>query len=55
MTRVLTNPAPLWRLDGNRVALIRQPGRDRPKISRKQQHLRQKRHSRPAAARQGHL
>jgi hypothetical protein len=26
MSRALTNPAPLWRLDGDRVALIRRPG-----------------------------
>src|SRR5450432_515326 len=55
MTPALTKPAPLWRLDGNRVALIRRPVHACPKICRKQQHLRQKRHNRHPAARQRHL
>jgi hypothetical protein len=45
----------LRRPDGGGVALIRQTRRACPKMSRKSQNLRQKRHSQPPASRDKHL
>src|ERR1700676_4405084 len=51
----LTADPYLWRLNGSRVALIRRRRHLCPKMSRKPDQLRQKRHSQPAAARHRHL
>jgi hypothetical protein len=55
MTRALTADPYLWRLDGSSVALIRRLRHLCPKMSRKPERLRQKRHSQAAAARDNHL
>jgi hypothetical protein len=55
MTAALTAGPYLWRLNGFGVALIRQPRLACPKISLGASNLRQKRHSRRAAAQDSHL
>jgi hypothetical protein len=55
MTVALTLHPYLRRRDGFGVALIRRPGPTCPKMSRKPQNLRQKRHNSPPAARDKHL
>jgi hypothetical protein len=55
MTRALTADPYLWRLNGFGVALIRRRRHLCPKMSRKPDNLRQKRHSKRPAARDKHL
>jgi hypothetical protein len=55
MTGALTADPYLWRPGGGSVARIRRRRFLCPKISRKAKYLRQKRHSRRAAARDMHL
>jgi hypothetical protein len=55
MARASTTDAYLRQRDGAGVASIRRPQRSCPKINRKPDHLRQKRHSQPAAVRNKHL
>jgi hypothetical protein len=55
MTGVLTSDPYLRRRGGDTVASIRRHQRICPKISRKPQYLRQKRHSQPVATRDKHL